>query len=65
LNGIVMGGGAGLSTNGRFRIATENTVFFSYTCPWMTYRHHYEICLYISSHIFWVSSRFSQCLRQL
>ncbi|KAG7637994.1 putative 3-hydroxyisobutyryl-CoA hydrolase [Arabidopsis thaliana] len=27
LNGIVMGGGAGLSTNGRFRIATENTVF--------------------------------------
>ncbi|OAP10115.1 hypothetical protein AXX17_AT2G26760 [Arabidopsis thaliana] len=31
LNGIVMGGGAGLSTNGRFRIATENTVFFSYT----------------------------------
>ena len=27
LNGIVMGGGAGVSVHGRFRIATENTVF--------------------------------------
>ncbi|CAN8251313.1 unnamed protein product [Cochlearia groenlandica] len=27
LNGIVMGGGAGVSIHGRFRIATENTVF--------------------------------------
>ncbi|KAK4752344.1 hypothetical protein SAY87_021142 [Trapa incisa] len=27
LNGIVMGGGAGCSVHGRFRIATENTVF--------------------------------------
>ncbi|EOA28987.1 hypothetical protein CARUB_v10025239mg [Capsella rubella] len=27
LNGIVMGGGAGASIHGRFRIATENTVF--------------------------------------
>ncbi|KAL1188003.1 putative 3-hydroxyisobutyryl-CoA hydrolase 3 [Cardamine amara subsp. amara] len=27
LNGIVMGGGAGLSIHGRIRIATENTVF--------------------------------------
>ncbi|CAH8322146.1 unnamed protein product [Eruca vesicaria subsp. sativa] len=27
LNGIVMGGGAGISVHGRFRIATEKTVF--------------------------------------
>ncbi|KAK6121585.1 hypothetical protein DH2020_044665 [Rehmannia glutinosa] len=27
LNGIVMGGGAGASIHGRFRIATENTLF--------------------------------------
>ncbi|CAH8353550.1 unnamed protein product [Eruca vesicaria subsp. sativa] len=27
LNGIVMGGGAGVSVHGRFRIATENTLF--------------------------------------
>jgi 3-hydroxyisobutyryl-CoA hydrolase len=27
LNGIVMGGGAGASMHGRFRIVTENTVF--------------------------------------
>ncbi|KAL1202629.1 3-hydroxyisobutyryl-CoA hydrolase 1 [Cardamine amara subsp. amara] len=27
LNGIVMGGGAGVSVHGRFRIVTENTVF--------------------------------------
>ncbi|KAG5539303.1 hypothetical protein RHGRI_019761 [Rhododendron griersonianum] len=27
INGIVMGGGAGLSMNGMFRIVTENTVF--------------------------------------
>ncbi|MQL78648.1 hypothetical protein Taro_011073 [Colocasia esculenta] len=27
LNGIVMGGGAGVSIHGRFRVATENSVF--------------------------------------
>ena len=27
LNGMVMGGGAGISVHGRFRVATENTVF--------------------------------------
>eukprot|EP00252_Welwitschia_mirabilis_P002402 TRINITY_DN12355_c0_g1_i1.p1 TRINITY_DN12355_c0_g1~~TRINITY_DN12355_c0_g1_i1.p1 ORF type:complete len:381 (-),score=70.13 TRINITY_DN12355_c0_g1_i1:121-1263(-) len=27
LNGIVMGGGAGISMHGRFRVATENTIF--------------------------------------
>ncbi|KAK9913137.1 hypothetical protein M0R45_036961 [Rubus argutus] len=27
LNGIVMGGGAGVSTHGRFRVVTENTMF--------------------------------------
>jgi 3-hydroxyisobutyryl-CoA hydrolase len=27
LNGIVMGGGAGISMHGKFRVATENTVF--------------------------------------
>ncbi|GKV06211.1 hypothetical protein SLEP1_g18121 [Rubroshorea leprosula] len=27
LNGIVMGGGSGLATHGRFRVATENSVF--------------------------------------
>lgn len=26
LNGIVMGGGAGVSIHGRFRVATENSV---------------------------------------
>ncbi|KAL0308734.1 UNVERIFIED_CONTAM: 3-hydroxyisobutyryl-CoA hydrolase 1 [Sesamum radiatum] len=30
LNGIVMGGGAGASVHGRFRIATENSVVFFY-----------------------------------
>lgn len=29
LNGIVMGGGAGASVHGRFRVATENSVVFS------------------------------------
>jgi hypothetical protein len=29
LNGIVMGGGAGASIHGRFRVATENSVFIS------------------------------------
>ena len=28
LNGIVMGGGAGTSIHGRFRVATENSVYF-------------------------------------
>jgi enoyl-CoA hydratase len=27
LNGVVMGGGAGISVHGRYRVATENTVF--------------------------------------
>ncbi|CAA7026547.1 unnamed protein product [Microthlaspi erraticum] len=31
LNGIVMGGGAGVCIHGRFRIATENTVFLKWT----------------------------------
>lgn len=30
INGAVMGGGAGLSMNGKFRIVTENTVRFSF-----------------------------------
>lgn len=29
LNGIVMGGGAGASVHGRFRVATENSVNLS------------------------------------
>lgn len=32
LNGIVMGGGAGISMHGRFRIATENTLFAMPEC---------------------------------
>ena len=31
LNGIVMGGGAGASIHGRFRVATENSVYVSPT----------------------------------
>ena len=27
IDGIVMGGGAGVSVNGRFRVATDRTVF--------------------------------------
>lgn len=30
INGAVMGGGAGLSMNAKFRIVTENTVCFNY-----------------------------------
>lgn len=36
LNGIVMGGGAGASIHGRFRIATENSVWISLP-PWPCY----------------------------
>lgn len=38
LNGIVMGGGAGVSIHGRFRVATENSVFVS-SC--------FEICVFL------------------
>ena len=45
LNGIVMGGGAGASIHGRFRVATENSVFISL---WIT---HFPEILY-SSNVF-------------
>jgi enoyl-CoA hydratase/carnithine racemase len=40
IDGIVMGGGAGLSLQGTFRIVTENTVCFCFTY----WKHRELIC---------------------